>query len=239
MAFHLESMLNEFLWIPSPIIYGKRHLNEIWWFPVRLEEAQRGEVTIDQHGTKDVKAHIQDLDIPRIPQPSSVVGGAQPHWHCFCSASIHLFCISGEWDCQELHSAPNRMRLPALIFDLLLNFSIRNSRSPPKLHVCITISTRTNPFSQEAWNRRIEMFFSTVWSDPETKLEQFFYWFLKLEVSYFKKKTQILWTHETYNYRAARDWLSPPWMQQMRISYLCIRKPSPLLCVFGYMVQLL
>lgn len=40
VKWHLESMLNEFPWIPSPIIQGKRHLNEIWGFPDRLEEAQ-------------------------------------------------------------------------------------------------------------------------------------------------------------------------------------------------------
>lgn len=40
VKWHLESMLNEFLWIPSPIMYVKRHLNEIWGFPVRVEEVQ-------------------------------------------------------------------------------------------------------------------------------------------------------------------------------------------------------
>lgn len=190
-------------------------------------------ITVNQHGTKDFKARTWELDdIPRT-KTSSVLSGAWPHW--YCSASIYLHWIWSEWDCQELHSVPNGMRLPAPIFDLLLNFFITESTSPLKLHICITISTELTHFHKKLEKRR--MLFSTFWSDPETRLEQFFYWFLKLEGKYVKKRTQTLWIHEIYNYIVVWDWLFPLWMQQMRIPDLSIRKPFTVPCLFWSVVQ--
>lgn len=85
-----------------------------------------------------------------------MVSGAQPHWHCFCSSPIHLCQIWGKWVCRELHSVPTRMRLLAFIFDLLLNFFMRESTSSLKQHICITISTTNNLFSQEVWKKENE-----------------------------------------------------------------------------------
>lgn len=58
VKYHLESMLNEFFWIPSPIVYGKRHLNKIWGFPVGLGEVvDEKKITTNLQRTQDFKEH--------------------------------------------------------------------------------------------------------------------------------------------------------------------------------------
>lgn len=122
-------------------------------------------ITINQYVTEDFKAHIQGLDdIPRRTQPASAVSSARPHRYCFWSAFIHLCWI---WGVRA--PEPNTI-LPALILNLLLNFFIRENTSPLKVHICTTISTRTNPFSQKAWKEenRDALLYSLGWPRKPT-----------------------------------------------------------------------
>lgn len=97
----------------------------------------------------------------------------------------------------------------------LLSFFMRQSTSPPQQHICITISTTINPFSQEVVKKENEWrcCFLQYWVTQEPNRISFStdFWNWKENAL---KKTWALWIHEIYNYRAACDWLSSLYLQK-------------------------
>lgn len=132
-------------------------------------------------------------------------------------ASIHLWWFRGEWEHQELNPALDTMR--PLYLTYFCTFSTERAHLSSSAWPLVP---KPSHFHKKLEKRGMEMFFSPVWGDPETKLDQFFYLFLKSERRCFKKRTQTLWTHEIHDYTVACDWLFPSSVNQMTISDLSL-----------------
>lgn len=125
----------------------------------------------------------------RRKQAGAVVHGAWSHQYCLCSAAIHL-CWTWGQSYHPQQPAASRTRLPALIFDFLFNFCITAETSAQLLEpepIC---------FHKTLGKRRKELLSSTI---CETEPNSFFYRFLKLDGTEFRKRTQTLWPHEIQN----------------------------------------